>query len=344
MFTVLGPWSDALRRSRLHQFVALVLAAVFISSCQSPDTLATELHADITRTMATSMQFVWTDQELSLTQTVSGQYADAYRYHLLYVANGVPAWEEVVKDDAVADRILDPAAVARYWSTQRANVTIPSAQLAGAALLAHHWVVDTTGAPSVPTVGQEVQEYKDDPFDQALLFLSDVNNLISLAPPPEVRQYRADDVTPVYKPTDDPFPAPLKGSGITRYDVYEQPLPVVQTASPGAVPAPPTISNFTKIAIYVKNGMVVEIRLTTDPIDQLQQLVNNYHLSLPKNLSREGQEAFAQTAIQRLSIQTGTLPFLVRQETLVVEPLPRGTSIAIPSGAVPAKLSFLHPS
>jgi hypothetical protein len=130
---------------------------------------------------------------------------------------------------------------------------------------------------------------------------------------------------------------------VVRYDVLQQPLPTVNTASPGAVPNPPTLSDFIKIAIYVKNGLVVEIRMTTDPLDRLQDLVNDYHLALPKGLSTEGQEVFAQAAIQRLMRnQPGPL-FLVRQETLVLQPLAPGTSVALPSGAVSAKLGFLHP-
>ena len=345
-------WADRLRRRLLAlrprarvggAGLALLVAAPLLTSCQSSDTLGRTIHADIARTLAASRQFVWTDRELGFTQTVSGEYYDAYRYHLLYVADGLPTWEEVVRDDAVADRILNPGALARYWASQRARVQIPASSVAVDALAARQWVVDSTGAPSVPTVGQELGEFKTDPFDPALLFLNDVDYLITQAPPPEVREYHPDDVTPVYKPTDDPFPPPAKGSGIVRYDVYEQPLPVLGNASPGAVPAPPTASNFTKIAVYVKNGMVVEIRLTTDPVDQLQALVNNYHLALPKGLSVQGQEAFAQAAIRRLTRnQPGEPLFLVRQETLVIQPLSAGTGISIPAGAVPGKLTFLH--
>ena len=325
--------------------LALALAAPLLASCQSSDTLGLELHADIARTLAQSRQFVWTDRQLGFTQTVSGEYQDSYRYHLLYVADGQPTWEEVVRDDAVADRILQPTALLRYWADQKAHIQIPPSSEASPALLARRWVVDATGAPAVPTVGQESTEYKNDPFDRALLFLTDIDYLITQAPPPEVRQYRPDDVTPVYKPTDDPFPAPAKGSGIVRYDVYEQPLPTLNSASPGALPAPPTASNFTKIAIYVKNGLVVEVRMTTDPVDQLQNLVNNYHLALPKGLSLSEQEAYAQAAIQQLTRnQPGEPLFLVRQETMVLQPLPVGTSVNLPTDAVQAKLNFLHSS
>lgn len=330
------------RRPCLAALGLVALAAPLLSGCQSSNSVADQVQADLTRTMAASKQFVWTEKGLDFTDTVSGQYEDAYRYHLLYVSDGTPAWEEVVKDDAVADRILSPAQLLRYWQRQRADIDFPTASVTTDALSARRWVVDNTGAPAVPTVGQESTEYKDDPFDPALLFLQDVYDDITNAPSPSVREYRSDDVTPVYKPTDDPFPAPAKGSGITRYDVYQSPLPVAQSSSPNALPGPPSLSNFVKIAIYVKHGMVVEIRLDTDPIDHLQTLVDNYRLSLPKHLSLEGEEAFAQAAIQKLEGVTASNPYDVEQTTMIIQSLPASTTVSLPTGSITGKLSFLH--
>ena len=349
--------------------VTLTCGAVLLAGCQGQEATYHAVEADLAHTAALPKQFVWIHQTLTGTQSVSGQFQDPYRYDVLYSQGGQAAWEETVKDDGVADRFLDPSAVVGFLSS-RGTAGSPPGVAAGSpggtttgtaaeatsgattsgstvtgsnatvdALLARHWVVDPTGAPGLPSVGNEVQAEKTDPFYAAEIFLQDIENLVTRAPDPQVHKWQRNDVQPVYKPTDDPFPAPP--AGVTRYDVLPQPLPVLTSNSPGGVPPPPTISNLVKVAIYVRNGLVVQIREVVDPVDQLQALVNNYHLSLPKHLTRTGQEAFAQEILDRMATLSSGPPIQIGETVWIASDLGQTQPVSLPKSAVVANLSVL---
>lgn len=332
----------------------LAVAATALSACQNNEADYNLVKGAVARTESVAKQFVWVHQTLTTNESVSGQYEDPYRYDVLYSRGGQAAWEEVVSDDAVADRFLDPTAVEAFFSASPvpgAKPSAPGAPSPGliasagpqattvAALLARHWVVDATGAPAVQSIGNEVASERTDPFYASMVFLQDISALITRAPNPQVRRWRPNDVQPVYKPTDDPFPPPPHG--VTRYDVYQQPLPVLTSNSPGGTPQPPNLSNLVKVAIYVHNGLVVQIRMDVDPVDQLQALVNNYHLRLPPHLSRRGQELFAQQALTQLGKGAAGPPIEIGQTVWVGLDLGQGQSISLPKGAVASNLSIL---
>ena len=333
---------------------AITVASVTLAGCQSNEAVYHQVEGDMARTAAMPKQFVWIHQTLTGTQSVSAEYQDPYRYDALYSQGGQAAWEEVVRDDAVADRFLDPQAVEGFFASSGSAGSPPTVtpgaagpsstpggtpNVALAALVARHWVVDPTGAPQLPSVGTEIQSEKTDPFYAALVFLTDIEDLITAAPTPQVRQWRPNDVQPVYKPTDDPFPAPPRG--VTRFDVLQQPLPLLSSSSPGAIPAPPTLANLVKVAIYVRGGRVIEIREVVDPVDQLQSLVQNYHLQLPRHLDRKGQEAFAQKVLNQLGKNSIGPPIQIGQTVWMASNLGQAFSISLPSGAVVANLSVL---
>ncbi|HUZ43141.1 MAG TPA: hypothetical protein VMU63_01960 [Acidimicrobiales bacterium] len=332
----------------------LTVASVTLAGCQSNEAVYHQVVGDLARTAALPKQFVWIHQTLTGTQSVSAEYEDPYRYDELYSQGGQAAWEEVVRDDAVADRFLDPQAVGNFFASSGSAGSPPTVtpgaagpstgsngapNVAASALIARHWVLDPTGAPQLPSVGSEIQAEKTDPFYASLVFLTDVEDLITAAPTPQVRQWRPNDVQPVYKPTDDPFPAPPRG--VTRFDVYQQPLPLLSSSSPGATPPPPTLSNLIKVAIYVRSGRVIEIREVVDPVDQLQSLVQNYHLQLPRHLNRQGQEAFAQQVLNQLDKNSIGPPIQIGQTVWMASDLGQAQSISLPSGAVVANLSIL---
>lgn len=330
-----------------------LIAGPLLAACQSNNADYRLVQSDLARTAAASKQFVWVRQTLSGTRSVTGLYEDPYRYDLLYSQDGQSAWEEIVRDDALADRFLDVDAVASFF--QGAGLPaqtpgLPSAStgpLAGgsrdstavAALLARHWVLDPSGAPPLPSVGAEVQAEKTDPFYAAMVFLPDIQKLVEAAPPPEVRRWRKDDVQPVYKPAYDPFPPP--GAGIQRYDVLQQPLPVLTSNSPGAIPSPPTLSSLVKIAIYVKGDYVVQIREVVDPIDHLQDLVNNYHLALPKHLSRQAEEQYAQQVLDKLGRGAIGPPITIGQTVWQATGIGLPQVVSLPTDFVQANLSVL---
>lgn len=337
------------RVRRAAPVLGLCVLVPLLSACQSTYHLAQQVQGEINATYAAPKQFVWVDQTLSGTATVSGLWNDPYRYSVLYSQDATPVWEEVVHDDAVADRILDVSPAAAYAAAHGglAKIAPLGAHLTGAnagtvdALLTRNWVEDPTGAPAVPTVGNEQEAERSDPFYAPLIFLQDVSNLINNSDQSEVRQWRQNDVTPVYKPTDDPFPPPAAGD--VRYDVYEPPLPVLTSNSPSATPPPPSSADFTKIAIYVRGARVVEVRMVVDPLDVLGTLVTNYHLSLPKGLSTRGKELWAQAAIARLTRATSLIPFRVQQITYIASDIGQPISISLPPKPVIGSLSGILP-
>ncbi|MHB1447237.1 MAG: hypothetical protein ACYCZV_16520 [Acidimicrobiales bacterium] len=328
--------------------LGICLLVPLLSACQSTYHVAQQVQGELNATYVAPKQFVWVDQTLSGTETVSGLWNDPYRYSVLFSQDGTPVWEEVVRDDAVADRILDVSPAVSYAASHGGVGNGPlAAHLAGAnagtvdALLTRHWVEDPTGAPAVPTVGGEQGAEPNDPFYAPMIFLQDVINLINNSVQSEVRQWRRNDVTPVYKPTDDPFPPPAAGD--LRYDVYEPSLPVLTSNSPSATPPAPRAADFTKIAIYVRGGKVVEVRMVVDPLDVLGTLVTNYHLRLPKGLSTRGKELWAQAAIDRLTRATSLVPFRVQQITYIASNIGQAISISLPPKPVVASLSGIIP-
>ena len=80
-----------------------------------------------------------------------------------------------------------------------------------------------------------------------------------------------------YRPAEDPFPRPAKGSGVVRWDVIPPGIPradVEDTAGGDASLAQAAV--FRKMSIYVKDGRVVQVREQLAAKFDLQSQLRNY--------------------------------------------------------------------
>ncbi|MCW2544231.1 MAG: hypothetical protein JWM40_1783 [Frankiales bacterium] len=348
--------------------VAVCVMATGMSACKKDDSTKRLVLKALDRAIATPHTFVHVDEDLNHKTTVSGQLADSLRYQLLLNVDGKPVWQQVVRDDAVADLFLDPKQVTTYagaGSSPAVNVVsdyqmlarflpknvppppfdkLPRTKpiqptLALLALQQGKWVVDKVGAPVIPNIGTAAEQLATTPFLRPLVMLSAVRDEVDKLEPQWIKKYSKDDLSPFFKPKDDPFPQP--SAGVDRYDVSQAPLPPITATSRNSRPEPPDMTSLRKLAIYMKDGKVVQIRENYDVLDRLQDLARLYQIPLQLNssLGTETQQRIGQIMVEL--IQTSQpVPYRVHEEQLLLTYPDSRPVISLPSPAVAADLSL----
>lgn len=359
--------SRRLRRTALVVCVA-VLAGSFSGCAKDDKTQALVLKA-LDDSLGQSRSFLFVDQDLNHKTTVTGDIADSLRYKLLLDVDGRPVWQQVVRDDAVANLFLDPSKVTTYagaGSSPAVNVVIdyqaikslvpkevppppfdqlPRTQqlrpsLALAALRAGKWVVDPAGAPVLPSVGAAAEKLATSPFLRPMLMLAAVRDEISRIQPTDIKRWQKDDLTPMFLPKDDPFPAPQ--DGVERYDVRQAPLPQITATSRGSKPSPPTDDALRKLAVYIKDGRVVAVRENFDILDRLEDMARLYQvpLQLNKSTGRVTQQRIGQLLVQLVQ-PPRAVPYRVHEEQLILSYPDSPPAVELPEPAVVADLSII---
>jgi len=354
---------------RTAGLVAGCLLTTGLAGCGEQDdtTRALVLEA-LSKAITSPHTFVHVDQDLNHKTTVSAEIADSLRYKLLLNIDGRPIWQKVVRDDAVADLFLDPKEDTTYagaGSSPAVNVVTDYQAIAGflpkdipppaldklprtqplqpsLALLALQqgkWVIDPTGAPVLPNVGTAEEQLATSPFLRPLLMLAAVRAEVDRLDPQAIVKYSKDDLSPMFKPKDDPFPQP--DEGIDRYDVAQADLPQVTATSRDSRPDPPGIESLRKLAIYLKDGKVVQIRENFDVLDRLEDLARLYQvpLKVDKNLGTVTQQRIGQLFVQLIQ-PPQAVPYRVHEEQLFLSYPNEVPTITLPRPAVKADLSL----
>jgi hypothetical protein len=267
------------RRHRLASLVGvLALVVVLAPACgkknQDKELVLNAIHA----TEAKAARFIYNEQRSGLYVDVEGIQEDDFRYKAEVSFNTQPAYDEVVNDDGIAMRIIDTSSLERLTdknppanlktTTDVANLSVPDA------LRTHRWVVDGTGAPSPLDTLREPND--SDPVLDARTTLAYVEKAIGEAY--SVKKYIPDALEPVYPSSEDKFPVPQKGSGVDRYDVVRPFLPAAATFgnTAGGQNALPSTKNFRKVAIYIKDGLVIRVMERTEVIGKQVSDVESY--------------------------------------------------------------------
>ncbi len=359
---------------RLIRRTAAVLAVATLtaglSGCGSKNDVDLKaVLAAIDASIASPRTFVHIDQGLSAKTVVSGEIADSLRYRLLLTVDGTPTWQKVVKDDAVADLFLDPSKVSEYagaGSSPAVQVVsdyqviapfvpkevpppafaqLPKTEpvepsLALAALQAGKWVLDPEGAPVLPSVGTAAEQLATTPFLRPLLMMQAVRAEVDQTQYQFVKKYNKDDLSPLFKPQDDPFPQPQDGE--IRYDVGQAPLPVIDAKSRDNRPDPPGDTALRKLAVYVRDGKVVAIRENYDILDRLEKIAQLYQipLVLDKSAGTVTQQRIGQLLINLIQPEK-PVPYRVHEEQLLIKYPDSRPEITLPKPAVKADLSLL---
>jgi hypothetical protein len=255
--------------------VGLVLAGG-LGACGDKEELRDEVLAALRRTDTLSYKFVYVDDRPAATFPgapppqpdieVQGLVQDDFRFKARVAMNKVPSFDEVVDDDLLAMRFLEPGRLEPLVNKSKLAEADTKTDVEGvdslAALQSRRWVIDETAAPSV-TVGR-VREASlgQDPVLDSITVLTYVEAAIREAF--AVEEYSADDVAPAYSSSEDDFPKPQEHSGVTRYDLRRPKLPPPGQQAGLSTNGRPQTRHFRRMSIYVKDGRVIQVREAVD--------------------------------------------------------------------------------
>ena len=200
--------------------------------------------------------------------------------------------------------------------------------------------MDPVGAPVLPTVGTASEKLATTPFLRPQLLLAAVRDEVSKLEPQGIKLWVKDDLSPAFKPQDDPFPDPRDGED--RYDVFQAPLPQLTATSRGSRPDAPNDNSLRKLAIYIKDGKVSAVRENFDVLDRLEDIARLYMipLELNKATGKVTQQRIGQLLVQLVQASR-PVPYRVHEEQLLISYPAKAPAIALPKPAVIADLSLL---
>lgn len=336
------------RLSVVLLFPLLILVA--LSSCNKKLADADRVRQFMAATEAKSRAFVYTERSGEVETVVKGAIADDFRYKALASMNGTAAFDEVVSDDAVADRLLDqqgidvfarkvvddPSKAGGSASQTGSPSTAGDQQKVIAALNAKRWVLDPAGAPTLLPAANDKRRLGDDPIFDAMTVFRYVDQAMNEAF--AVIKFNPDSLS--YKPKEDPFPRPKPGSGVVRYDLVRRSVPRQQQQVNGNA-AVPAAGDFRKMSIYVKDGLVIQVLEDMDVVSRLGDLTRNYNIKLDTSRPSEAVKA-AMDAINAVRRGQGSDEIRVRTMSLQLVDIGKAQDVELPSDAITGSLTLLE--
>lgn len=273
-----------------------LIAATSLAGCTQPERKIEVVQTAVATTRRHAAEFAYTDARDDRVVTVAGVVEDDFRFKALVSINGSPAYEEIAYDDALALRFHDTALLPELIDRTRIDTADISTELKGVtavqALQTRRWVIDDDGAPPVTAFGTAANEIGTDPVFDALTALRYVEKSLSEAF--SVEEWREEDLNPTYSRTEDFFPKPEEGSGVTRYDLARLFLPAAgEAAGSGGQRSLASTKNFRKMAIYVKDGRIIRVLERIEVVGKFTADVEEYTRALlketraPESLSQE---------------------------------------------------------
>jgi hypothetical protein len=335
----------------------VVLAGLALAGCGKSTETEDKLRAALRRTQPLAHRFAYTETAGGRKASVQGLVEDDFRYKARVAYGEVPVVDEVVSDDALAVRFLEPTHLADFvrrpkkkeqggtgvGSTKPGEAEAPSTPKAVdpkvlEALRARRWVLDKAGAPPVFGPPAEGRLLGEDPVLDALSVFAYVERAIDEAVRivifnPESLEYRADE---------DPFPKPAKGSGVTRYDFERAKLPRAADTSPGGNQVTPDTRHFRKMSVYVKGGRVIAVREVVDVESRLKDLSEIYETKFPKDRKPAELAAIAVDALNVIRRGQGEDPIRLRSMSYELKDLGGAVKVDMPGEVIEAPLAVLE--
>lgn len=345
--------------------LGLVLAATTAGCGKQTDTKAEILRDALRRTEQLSHKFLYeetfTDNDnVKHETTVRGLIEDDFRYKVRLSVDKKATIDEVAADDALAVRMLDPARLVDFLrrpetkatrEDDKATTTTTTAPSAAApvgaipagvdpiaALQSRRWVLDDAGAPASFGESDEDRAIGEDPILDSLDIFAYVEQAIGAAT--RIAEYDSQSLDPVYKKDEDPFPPPAKGSGIIRYDFGQPKLPRASDTS-GGNQATPEPRHFRKMAVYMKDDRVVQIREVIDVESRLDDLQDIYDVKVPKGIKKAQFAAIAVGALNKLRQAQGDPPIRLRTMSYKLDEVAKKVTVEMPTDTVEANLAVL---
>ena len=353
--------------TRHRRPVALLVVVVLgLAGCTERETVHDEVRSFIAATQTQPRRYTYVDASLDRTISVEGVVEDDFRYTADLSIDDSVAYREVVDDDAIIARMLDPRTLeilsddppAASSPVIQGLAPVPGATEAGtepAALPAApaapepsaaqvraerllrsgRWVEDPVGAP--PLLASTAAESADDPVFDALRVFRHVERAMDEAA--DVYLFNPD--APEYIVEDDPFPQPDSDAGVTRYDLEPPPLPRRQDLGTTGAQQMPDARNFRKMAIYVRDGIVVRVLEKIDVAAYFDDLEARFDITPPEGVPVLEQVRAVSEAINQLRVRQGEEPLRVRSMSFELSDVGGEVVITRPRRTVRASLSLL---
>lgn len=256
---------------RLRRAGALLLAVTVTAGCggasdnsSNPDTRLVQ--KGIERVRAEPRGFVLNLLQFDELITVRGVIVDDQKYRAQMTINGQPWLDEVVVDDAIAIRMLDPQALVRglcpVYQLGLAKLN-PALTKAYNALYAGQWVVDPLGGPSLLPKQIPNKFFGDNATLDAVTVFNYLEQAIDATVSTDFKGFvfeKFEEEAFDYNPKKDPLPKP--GKGVTRYDLLRKPFPKKADLESSKDPKRNAVSdaNLRKAAVYFQDGKLTEFR------------------------------------------------------------------------------------
>ncbi len=227
--------------------------------------------------------------------------SDDYRYKAQVSVDGRPALDVVVRDDALAVRVVDLDAAAE--AVGEAFTAAPSAEVLRA-LESRNWVTDPTGAPELfsATAGGVLEAGEGGiiaPVLEALRSLQEAENALQRA----AVVSRFNEENPNYEKRVDTFPQPESGSSVLRFDLFPPPLPSPNQSLGSPQDSLPDNQHFRRMSIYIDEGRVTNVLAAIEINPRLfDDIEGRYDIDLPvEDEKRAGEMAIEQLNAQRVA-------------------------------------------
>jgi len=255
---------------RLALPLAAAVALTLLVACGDRDETRDELRRHVRNTARLAMRFEYADDRPADPVTgdkarrlvVRGIVEDDFRYKARVAFDRTDAFDEVVYDDLLAVRFIDPRRLGTFVNKQKVPEANLETDIEGLnlvqALETRRWVVDPAGAPSRTSGSPTSEHLGKDPVLDAITIMNYVERAIQEAA--GVQEWNPDAISPTYSTSEDTFPKPEDGSGVTRYDLVRPVLPPPANLEGRSDVAVPATRHFRRMAVYVKDGRVIQVR------------------------------------------------------------------------------------
>jgi hypothetical protein len=352
----------------LRRGVALLglVGALGLTGCSSEATTTEKrLRAALRATEHLSHRFVYRETFVSedgrRETEVQGLVEDDLRYKARVSVGGVAVLDEVVSDDALAVRLIQPSALAdflrRPTEKGKGGSGVGSAEPGApeaptpigsdddppdpaAALRSRRWVLDKAGAPAVFSANPaEERGLGEDPVLDSLDIFAHVERAIDEAD--YIAEFNEESIEPVYRKDEDPFDKPEKGSEVIRYDFAAPKLPKASDRA-GGNQVTPDARHFRKMAVYVKDNRVLQVSEVIDVTARLDDLAEVYETKFPKDRRPEEVAAVAIDALNTIRTGQGQDPIRLRTMSYNLKDLGDTVKVDMPAEVVETSLALLQ--
>jgi hypothetical protein len=371
-----------LNRRRILLTGLLVVTAFGLSGCKGATDAEKRLREALRNTEKLSNTFLYTetvhDKAGSHETDVRGLVEDDFRYKARVAADGKPLVDEVVSDDAIAVRFLDPAGIGRFLrkpteakqggsgvgsgSTTpepaagsggaRGTGGVPPTGAAGAAtggttpgepsaaeiLASRRWVLDSAGAPSAFGGATTDRTLGDDPIADARAVFAYVDRAMNEA----LRVVEFNPESLEYRKDEDPFETPKERSGVTRYDLERPKLPKASETGTGSNQVTPDARHFRKMSVYVKDKRIIKVLEKIDVESRLDDLANIYDTKFPTDRPQAEVAAIAVEALNVIRTGQGQDPIRLRDMEFSLKDLGTDVKVDMPTDTMKASLALLQ--